>query len=121
MKSTLEIFDLDQALDQTGGNRMLAMELFSMLVRELPTYLEKIRQQTGQGDGSTLMDTVHELNGAACYCGVPALRAAAMECESLLKDDLPERNQAIIDRLINEIDLIIELAGEDPNLLFQDN
>ncbi|MCW8887832.1 MAG: Hpt domain-containing protein, partial [Gammaproteobacteria bacterium] len=81
MNRELDIFDSETAIKQAGGDSGLAEELFSMLVTELPAYHQKIDSQYEHGEYDKLIETVHKLNGATRYTGVPALSAAANQFE----------------------------------------
>lgn len=80
-----KVLDASLALERAGGNADLARDLYKMLQKELPVYLENIPALFNAEDIPTLTATVHKLHGSATYCGVPALRAATEVFESGLK------------------------------------
>lgn len=103
MSSALEAINTNLALERAGGNRDLARELYQMLQSELPSYAESIRNHYDSADLSSLLEVVHKLNGAATYCGVPALKDAAASLESNLKKGAEENYAAGVDYVLNEI------------------
>jgi len=103
MNTELEIFDSKLAITQAGGDAGLAEELFSMLVSELPDYHQKINAQCEEGSYDKLQETVHKLNGATRYTGVPALSAAANQFEQALRDDASSRFDELCNNLTHEI------------------
>ncbi len=112
METQLATFDETQALEQAGGSPELARELFGMLVRELPQFDQEIREAYARQDFDLLLQRVHKLNGAATYCGVPALKAAAHSFETSLKRDESERFAEQLDDLLDAIQGIQERAHE---------
>lgn len=85
MSSALNAIDTNLALERAGGNQELARELYQMLQNELPNYHNTMQQHYDSGDYEALLEVVHKLHGSATYCGVPALKEAAAEMESHLK------------------------------------
>lgn len=108
METQHTIIDTDLALERAGGNTELAKELFSMLLKELPVYREKIAQTFSSQDLEQLQYDVHKLNGSATYCATVALKA---EAESL-ENDLKKGNLGSLERqvsgLCHEIDRVME-------------
>ena len=103
MNIDLEMYDSEVAIKQAAGDTALAEELFSMLVRELPEYLDKIGAQSEERDYSKLLETVHKLHGATRYTGVPALSAAANQFEQALRKDATGSYDELSSTLIHEI------------------
>lgn len=103
MNIELEIFDSEVAIKQAGGDAGLAEELFGMLVTELPDYHHKIDVQHEQNDFNMLLETVHKLNGATRYTGVPALSAAANHFEQALRDNANHSYDKLCTSLVHEI------------------
>ena len=98
-----EIYDSEVAIKQAGGDTALAEELFGMLVGELPEYLHKIGAQSEERDYNQLQETVHKLNGATRYTGVPALSTAANQFEQALRNNDTVSYDDLESTLINEI------------------
>ena len=99
----LPMLDIPHAIEQAGGNPELAMELFTMLLKELPDLKNKLNQTFNDGDNQA-----HKIYGATAYCGVPALQKAAKELEESIKaktNDVPDKikgvNKAIDELLID--------------------
>ncbi|HEA25875.1 MAG TPA: hypothetical protein ENH92_02005 [Ectothiorhodospiraceae bacterium] len=103
MNIELEIFDSEVAIKQAGGDAGLAEELFGMLVNELPDYHHKIDAQHEKSNYDMLLETVHKLNGATRYTGVPALSAAANQFEQALRDDANHDYDKLCTNLVYEI------------------
>lgn len=108
MSSALKVVDKDLALERAGGNADLARDLYQMLQKELPGYLEKIPELFLANDIPALTASVHKLHGSATYCGVPALRAATESFESSLKRGESENYQLGMDDVLNAIRQLLE-------------
>ena len=98
-----KIIDKALALEQAGGSSDLANELFAMLLKDLPQFDREIRAAYERRDWKMLQCSVHKLNGAAIYCGVPALRAAAETLEKELKWGNVEAVGHGVDKVLEEI------------------
>jgi two-component system sensor histidine kinase BarA len=104
--------DMSLALQQAGGSRELAEELFGMLLRELPMFERGIRAAFERSDLETLQRAVHKLHGAAIYCGVPALRHAAETLERALKRGETDRLEDQVVQLVDQIQRVQAIARE---------
>ncbi len=111
--TTMTIIDRDLALERAGNNLDLARELFSMLLKELPDYRQTIPELYAAGEMNTLLERVHKLNGAATYCGVPELKAAADDFEGRLKRG-EEEFEADVEGLVAAIDRVNAAAESNP-------
>lgn len=108
MSSEIKIVDKDLALERAGGNADLARDLYQMLQKELPTYLEKIPKLFLANDIQALTASVHKLHGSATYCGVPALRGATESLETSLKRGESENYQQGLDDVLGAIRQLME-------------
>jgi two-component system sensor histidine kinase BarA len=105
-----EIFSIDDARKLANGNEELAMELFTMLIDELPEQRRGILQAREQNDLQMLREVTHKLNGASRCCGTPALRHAANSLENSInrgekEDSVNEKTEL----LLTEIDRLLEM------------
>jgi two-component system sensor histidine kinase BarA len=105
-----EIFSIDDARKLANGNEELAMELFTMLIDELPEQRHGILQAREQNDLQMLREVTHKLNGASRCCGTPALRHAANSLENSITRG--ENNDSVNEKtglLLTEIDRLLEM------------
>ena len=107
-QNELRILDADEGLRLAAGKADLAADMLSMLLASLDTDREAIRQARDNRDREALIERVHRLHGATRYCGVPQLRAACQQSETLLKQNDPNA-AAALDRLDQAI---VTLAAE---------
>ena len=105
-----EIFSIEDARKLANGNEALAMELFTMLIDELPEHRREILQARKQNDLKMLREVTHKLNGASRCCGTPALRHAANSLEnSITHGDKNDSINEKTDLLLAEIDRLLEM------------
>lgn len=116
MNASIPVFDRELALQRAGGSRELAEELFAMLLRDLPDFRSRIEAAHADADTPRLIEIIHKLNGAATYCGVPALKAAAHQSETALKQGQHDLYASLHQQLLNEIEQVI--AGATGKKLF---
>ena len=108
MPACLEQFDSQLALERAGGNRELAVELFTMLREELPGRRTAICSALATGDMETLHHHAHKLHGSTLYCGVPALQEAATELSTALKRGQTEAVGEQVDAVLHAIDEVLK-------------
>ncbi|MDH5425456.1 MAG: response regulator [Gammaproteobacteria bacterium] len=101
----LTCFDSKESIKLAGGNKELARELFTMLIAELPGYLEKIRSALTANNIKDLKYFIHKINGATSYCGVPRLRYAASRLERKIDSNH-------LDTLSTDTELVIDSINE---------
>ncbi|MGD2159806.1 MAG: ATP-binding protein [Gammaproteobacteria bacterium] len=114
-RESAEIFSLDDARRLANGNEVLAIELFNMLINELPEHKKDIQQALESKDNQMLREVTHKLNGASRCCGTPALRNAANSLEESIDSNEDDRIELNSDELLTEIDRL--LAYELPDEL----
>ncbi|WP_286715613.1 ATP-binding protein [Marinobacter sp. tcs-11] len=90
---------VEESIQLAAGKADLAEELFSMLLEQLHTDIDRIQALWQTGDNEPLLECVHKLHGATRYCGVPELRTAANRFETALKCEAPDR-ELLKDQLI---------------------
>lgn len=104
------IRDKEMALACAGGSKELADELFGMLLAELPRRRRELHDHLISRDVAELYRTVHNINGSATYCGVPALKDAAVTLEVHLKQGETGALQNEVEHLVHEIDRVLASA-----------
>jgi two-component system sensor histidine kinase BarA len=110
-----EIFSLTDARRLANGNEVLAIELFNMLIKELPDHRDNIRQALDSKDMQMLREVTHKLNGASRCCGTPALRYTANSLELSIDKNEDDKIELKSGELLTEIDRL--LAYELPEEL----
>src|SRR5574339_1230615 len=114
MNVSIPVFDRELALQRAGGSQDLADELFAMLLRDLPGFRQRIDYAYTSNNIPQLIEVIHKLNGAATYCGVPALKEAAHQSETALKQGQHNTYPPLQKQLLNEIDRV--MAGAESAL-----
>ncbi|MDD8058765.1 MAG: two-component sensor histidine kinase BarA [Shewanella sp.] len=98
------ILNWDLCLTQANQKPDLALDMLKMLVSSIPETIETITNALNDRDSSTLLQAVHKLHGATCYCGVPTTQKLCQDIESGLKhkiniDDLEPEILELLDEL----------------------
>ena len=87
----LPIIDWEQGAKLAGNNKQLAKDLLDMLVTNLATDVAAIKSLHTHKQQKELLQQVHKLHGALCYCGLPRLKEVISCMEiALKKDDLAD-------------------------------
>ena len=108
-----DILDKTYALEQAGGNEVLAKELFGMLLQEAPLLLDKLKAAVAANDHASMWEHAHKLYGSTAYCGVPQLRQSAKAVEDVIK---AEEGPEMLDDEINVLTAAVKnlcAAGEE--------
>ncbi|MCW5590186.1 MAG: two-component sensor histidine kinase BarA [Legionellales bacterium] len=101
------IIDLTLATKLAGGKPDLAIELLEMLIEKLPEEKATIIETYQTNDFEQLEHYVHKLHGATCYCGVPKLKQATHQFETVLKRQQHDRYAEYFQNLILAIEEVI--------------
>jgi len=102
------IFDLEDAMRLTEGNKKLAIELFTMLIAELPEHQSDIKKSLTENNSNDLKACVHKLHGASRCCGTPALREAAKQMERIIDNKLSDKIDSATTLLMYEIERLLK-------------
>ena len=77
------VWDEVDALDRSGGDQALMLELIGIFLEEVPGHLEKMRAAVNAADGAALERAAHSLKGSAGNLGARATFKAALRVEEL--------------------------------------
>lgn len=80
-----DIFNPSLALRHANDNVELAIDMFSMLLEPMTEDMQRIMEAWEEENFDALLELVHKMHGASCYCGVPNLQQALQEFEVALK------------------------------------
>jgi two-component system sensor histidine kinase BarA len=81
----LHTLNWELCLSQASQKPDLALEMLQMLVDSIPSTIATIELALQQQDQAQMLQAVHKLHGASCYCGVPTTQKLCQEIESALK------------------------------------
>ncbi len=121
----MSLFDKELALNQAGGNAELALELFEMLVKDLPAYQRAMNQAFTENNRENSWEATHKIHGGTAYCGVPDLKASCKTLEDMIKnlqsdDDMHSETMRIaVENLNHEITRLIDAADSINSQLAQ--
>lgn len=118
--TTLPTYDRQLALRQVGDNPLIARELITLLLTELPGQSLALRHALGAGKLAVLKQLTHRMLGSACCCGTPALKDAAHSLQQALDDGssaapgalavIEEAHQRLQDQIMRLMDASSGLA-----------
>ncbi|WP_313055746.1 response regulator [Pseudomonas lopnurensis] len=111
-EQTLKVLDEEEGLRLAAGKADLAADMLGMLLHSLQGDRQTIREARQAGDHQALLERVHRLHGATRYCGVPQLRSACQQSETLLKQNHPD-SAAALDELDAAIGRLEQQARVD--------
>ena len=101
-------FDWSLALKRAHQNEGAAKDILQQFVQQLPQWVESIEQANQHEDYVEMQAKVHQLHGACCYTGVPAMLTLCSDMESALKLKQIELAKLRVSRLKSEsLDLLL--------------
>ena len=107
------VYDHQEGIQLAGGNEQLALELFNMLIKELPEHQQRMETAKASGDIGDLKYAVHKLHGATSYCGVPGLRARAKYLEDCIDNQQLEQIDAGYSKVLSAIQDLLNYRRDD--------
>jgi len=112
-EQSLKVLDQEEGLRLAAGKADLADDMLGMLLQSLEGDRRTIREARLAGDRQALIERVHRLHGATRYCGVPQLRNACQQSETLLKQNHPDSEAALdeLDAAIGRLEQEIHANG----------
>jgi two-component system sensor histidine kinase BarA len=115
------VLNWDLCLTQANQKTDLALDMLKMLVNSLPETTATIDKALIARDAETLLQAVHKLHGATCYCGVPTTQKLCRDIESALKHkiDIDDLEPEILE-LLDELTKVESAANQVINQLSVD-
>lgn len=104
----LPLIDWELATRLAGHNKLVAEEIVALFIEKLPEDRAMISQFSREGNNQALLNSVHRLHGAICYCGLPRLKAIVMTLEKHLKNNIPSDIPFLLNQLDIEIDRLLD-------------
>lgn len=106
-----DIIDWDHTLQLAGGNTNLANDMLTLLIKSLPEEVAQIKTLYHAKNITALINRVHKLHGALCYCRLPRLKKKIAALETDLKTNIMDSSLLVlikepIDQLDDEVSLL---------------
>jgi len=99
-----QIIDWELGTKLANNKREIAEEMLLLLIETLPQEFDDIKQAYDLKNYPLLLQKVHKLHGAVCYCGVPRLK----ESISILETQLKKQAYEEIDQLFYNFDFEVK-------------
>ncbi|MEE8432368.1 MAG: response regulator [Candidatus Desulfatibia sp.] len=99
-----DIFNKDELLNRTGGDKELLEELLNLFLKNFPDQLQALKQALQNNDTEQVTHQAHTIRGASANLGAYALKNAALSMETAGKDNDPVLAQAALKQLESEFE-----------------
>jgi two-component system sensor histidine kinase BarA len=109
------IIDWDLGTKLAGNNLQTAQEMLTLLVGGLPGDLAQIKEAFAKKQNDKMMQYVHRLHGALCYCGTPRLKAVTQQLEIALKQNKTAEMGKLFAQFEREAKQLIESYHAEKN------
>lgn len=104
----LPVIDWSLGTKLAGNKKDLAEDMLSLLIHGLNNEMTLIKQNYQNKNYQQLLQKVHKLHGAACYCGVPRLKSVIASIESDLKNNIMINLPSRFKQLDQEVSLLLK-------------
>jgi len=108
-----QVFDLDEALENIGGDMDLLKEILEIFLDDYPNQMEQIQKGILAGDSKAVEQAAHSLKGSVANFAAGRAREAAYRVEVLGREgNLGEAKEALADleREIGELEAAMNAA-----------
>ncbi|MFI4937578.1 MAG: two-component sensor histidine kinase BarA [Candidatus Berkiellales bacterium] len=109
--------DWEKTLKLAGNKALLAKEMLKGLIEIIRPTQSNINQSYAKKDFKTMREDVHRLHGACCYCGVPALKAAASQLETAIVKKEEEMISFLMVEFNKEVNRLLQYVQNHQELL----
>lgn len=93
-----QVFDLDEALENIGGDMDLLKEILEIFLDDYPNQMEQIQEGILAGDSKAVEQAAHSLKGSVANFAAGRAREAAYRLEVLGREgNLGEAKEALAD------------------------
>ncbi len=97
-----DIFNQDELLNRTGGDKELLEELLNLFLKNFPDQLQALKQALQYNDIEQIAHQAHTIKGSSANMGAYALKNAALSMETAGKNNDPILAQAALNQLYSE-------------------
>ncbi len=90
-----------------NDNKELAKDLLEMFIADLPKASEAINRTFDVKQYNELLQQVHKLHGASCYCGVTKLKEILAKMEFALKERMYSQFEQALSEFDDEVNNVL--------------
>ena len=109
MDNRNNVFDLEKALRQVGGDRDMLKEIIDIYGDEYPKQLQQIQEGMEKDDAVTVAQVAHTVKGAVGNFGAQAAFEAALNLEKIAKSG----NISAAERAFEALKTELERLGQE--------
>ncbi len=107
-----KVVDLELGTELMSGDKQLAIETLTSLIKSFPEDLQSLTSAYEQQDWYALKNAVHKLRGGVCYCGAPRLKEACIQLENYLMKGQVKEISTLYQQLIAEINALQDAVNK---------
>ena len=99
---TLKSIDAEKSLVLSANNESLLLQIFEILLREIPSHQMQLEKALKTSDVDKMMMVIHKIHGITCYASLPRIRQMILLVQQLsMADDkdIDDRIRSIISEL----------------------
>ena len=98
--------DFDESLALSGENESILVNIFSILLKEIPDYQSQLTKSLSDSDLAKLSEIVHKIHGVTCYISLPRLKKQVMSVQNYLDQESIQQLKDQVNQMIKELDNI---------------
>ena len=112
---TPKTIDLEKSLVLSANNESILLQMFKILLREIPTHQSQLASALEVLDREKISSIIHKIHGITCYASLPDLRQLVLSIQRLMTD---QPDQSIND-LVEEIIIELENVKKETEILLK--
>jgi two-component system sensor histidine kinase BarA len=101
-----ESVNITQSLDLAANNASLLVQIFEILLRDIPHHKDQLAYAALQLDYAKLSSIVHKVHGITCYTSLPRLRALVVSIQQQLAQESYSLIATTVTEMIEEFEQI---------------
>ena len=110
--TTLPVIDWELGIKLAGNKKELAEEILALFIKNLSPDYSAIHEFYVAENYTELLQRLHRLRGALCYCGLPRLKWITAQLETELKSNSQTHLSALMSQLEGEVQLLLKQYDE---------
>ncbi|MBA2654665.1 MAG: Hpt domain-containing protein [Gammaproteobacteria bacterium] len=99
--------DWQLSITLAGGDKKLAKDLLEMYIADLPRSSEAIHAAHLEKQYGELLNQVHRLHGASCYCGVTRLKSILSNMEFAAREKQTQQFEDALHEFDEEVNNVM--------------
>lgn len=96
--------DLEKSLVLSANNESILLQMFKILLREIPTHQSQLASALEDLDRKRISSIIHKIHGITCYASLPNLRQLVLSIQQFMTDKPEQSIEDMVEEIISELE-----------------